>query len=57
MTAPLTQAPELVVQTWFNTDRPLTLATLRGRVVVLRSISGAMPEFGRLGDSSSAAHP
>src|SRR5271154_1709534 len=35
MTAISTQAPELTVQTWFNTDRPLHLSALRGRVVVL----------------------
>jgi hypothetical protein len=30
-----TYAPEFLVQTWFNTDRPLLLSGLRGRVVVL----------------------
>jgi hypothetical protein len=35
MTMPANHAPELLVQTWFNTDRPLLLAGLRGRVVVL----------------------
>ncbi|MGO9514002.1 MAG: peroxiredoxin family protein [Steroidobacteraceae bacterium] len=29
------EAPELSVHTWFNTDRPLHLSALRGRVVVL----------------------
>ncbi len=29
------QAPELVVHTWFNTDQPLLLSGLRGRVIVL----------------------
>jgi peroxiredoxin len=28
-------APELLVQCWFNTERPLLLADLRGRVVVM----------------------
>jgi hypothetical protein len=35
MTSSLTLAPELQVQTWFNTDHPLPLAGLHGRVVVL----------------------
>ena len=36
-------APELVVQAWFNTDRPLTLGTLRGRVVVLSAFQVLCP--------------
>ena len=32
MTTASPQAPELAVQTWFNTDRPLHLSALRGRV-------------------------
>jgi peroxiredoxin len=56
MTAPLAQAPELVVQTWFNTDRPLTLTTLRGRVVVLvafqvlcpNSVASGIPQARRI---------
>ncbi len=51
-----TQAPELLVQTWFNTDRPLALSGLRGRVVVLaafqvlcpHSIAGAIPQARRI---------
>jgi peroxiredoxin len=51
-----THAPELQVQTWFNTDRPLTLSALRGRVVVLaafqvlcpNSIAGAVPQARRI---------
>jgi len=35
MTTTTNHAPELLVQTWFNTDRPLFLSGLRGRVVVL----------------------
>jgi hypothetical protein len=35
MTTTMTHAPELLVHSWFNTDRPLLLAGLRGRVVVL----------------------
>ena len=49
-------APELLVQTWFNSDRPLQLAALRGRVVVLAafqvlcpaSISGGVPQAQRI---------
>jgi hypothetical protein len=49
-------APELLVQTWFNTDRPLLLSALRGRVVVLaafqvlcpNSIAGAVPQAKRI---------
>ena len=56
MTAASLQAPELAVQTWFNTDRPLTLAALRGRVVVLvafqvlcpNSIACAVPQARRI---------
>jgi peroxiredoxin len=51
-----TAAPELLVQTWFNTDRPLTLSSLRGRVVVLAafqvlcpiSIASGMPQAQRI---------
>jgi len=51
-----TYAPELLVQTWFNTDRPLFLSILRGRVVVLaafqvlcpNSIAGTVPQAQRI---------
>jgi len=51
-----TDAPELQVQTWFNTDRPLLMSNLRGRVVVLaafqvlcpNSIAGAVPQARRI---------
>lgn len=51
-----TYAPDLVVQTWFNTDRPLPLSGLRGRVVVLTafqvlcpvSISAGVPQAQRI---------
>ncbi len=51
-----TYAPELLVQTWFNTDRPLLLSGLRGRVVVLaafqvlcpNSIGNAIPQARRI---------
>jgi hypothetical protein len=56
MTSPMNAAPELLVQSWFNTDRPLTLAALRGRVVVLaafqvlcpHSISSGVPQALRI---------
>jgi peroxiredoxin len=55
MTA-LSLAPELQVQTWFNTDRPLVLSALRGRVVVLvafqvlcpKSVSSGIPQAQRV---------
>jgi hypothetical protein len=51
-----TYAPELLVQTWFNTDRPLLLSGLRGRVVVIaafqvlcpNSIGGGIPQAQRI---------
>jgi len=51
-----THAPELLVHTWFNTDRPLLLSGLRGRVVVLaafqvlcpNSISAGIPQAKRI---------
>jgi hypothetical protein len=36
-------APELLVEKWFNTDQPLTLAGLRGRVVVLAAFQVLCP--------------
>lgn len=55
MTTP-TYAPELLVQTWFNSDRPLLVSGLRGRVVVLVafqvlcpiSVAGAVPQAQRI---------
>ena len=49
-------APELLVHSWFNTDRPLLLAGLRGRVVVLaafqvlcpNSIANGIPQAQRI---------
>ena len=51
-----THAPELLVQTWFNSERPLLLSGLRGRVVVLtafqvlcpHSIGAAIPQAQRI---------
>ena len=37
------EAPELIVDRWFNTDRPLTLAALRGRVVFLHAFQMLCP--------------
>jgi AhpC/TSA family len=56
MTAICSPAPELTVQTWFNTDRPLNISSLRGRVVVLvafqvlcpNSIAHAIPQARRI---------
>jgi hypothetical protein len=53
---PPTHAPELLVQSWFNTDRPLLLGGLRGRVVVLtafqvlcpKSIAAGVPQAQRI---------
>jgi hypothetical protein len=36
-------APELLVERWFNTDEPLTLAGLRGRVVVIAAFQVLCP--------------
>lgn len=46
-------APELAVSEWFNTDKPITLASLRGRVVLLHAfqllcpscVSDALPQI------------
>ena len=38
-----TPAPELQVSQWFNTDTPPTLASLRGRVVVLHAFQMLCP--------------
>jgi peroxiredoxin len=56
MTATSLEAPELAVHTWFNTDRPLSLSALRGRVVVLvafqvlcpNSVASAIPQARRI---------
>lgn len=41
--AGLLQAPELQVERWFNTPAPLTLAALRGRVVVVEAFQMLCP--------------
>lgn len=38
-----TEAPELVVERWFNTAEPLTLERLRGRVVMLHAFQMLCP--------------
>ena len=55
MTTPI-HAPELLVQSWFNTDRPMLVSGLRGRVVVLVafqvlcpiSVAGGVPQAQRI---------
>jgi peroxiredoxin len=37
------QAPELAVSQWFNTPAPITLASLRGRVVMLHAFQILCP--------------
>jgi hypothetical protein len=44
MTTSLSLAPELQVQTWYNTDRPVSLAGLRDRVVVLVAFQVLCPQ-------------
>jgi peroxiredoxin len=52
-------APEWLVQTWFNCERPLLLSGLRGRVVVIyafqalcpHSVSHAIPQAVRIFDT------
>jgi hypothetical protein len=59
MTSSISPAPELIVQTWYNTDRPLLLSGLRGRVVVLaafqvlcpKSLSSGIPQAERIYDT------
>jgi alkyl hydroperoxide reductase subunit AhpC len=56
MTKSLVLAPELQVQTWYNTDGPLLLSALRDRVVVLvafqvlcpHSVSAGIPQAQRI---------
>jgi hypothetical protein len=59
MTASLSLAPELLVHTWFNTERPLPLSAMRDRVVVLvafqvlcpKSIAVGIPQAQRIFDT------
>jgi hypothetical protein len=61
MTPTTAHAPELLVHSWFNTDRPLLLAGLRGRVVALAafqvldpgSISSGIPQAQRIHETFS----
>jgi len=43
MTTTTAHAPELLVHSWFNTDRHLLLAGLRGRVVVIAAFQVLCP--------------
>lgn len=43
MAWPRPEAPELQVAQWLNTDTPVTLASLRGRVVVLHAFQMLCP--------------
>ena len=44
-----TLAPELQISDWFNTAQPLTLAALRGKVVVLHAFQMLCPGCGQFG--------
>src|SRR5277367_3450222 len=63
MTTATNYAPELLVQAWFNTDRALLLAGLRGRVVVLsafqvlcpNSIASGVPQAQRIYETFASA--
>ena len=57
MTATALEAPELAVNCWFNTDRPLNLAGLRGRVVALIAFQALCPAVGRGRHPAGEAHP
>src|SRR5271154_6404062 len=56
-------APELLVEKWFNTEHPLTLSGLRGRVVVLsafqvlcpNSIASGVPQAQRIYDTFASS--
>lgn len=43
MTSMATHAPELLAQTWFNTERPILLSGLRGQVIVLTAFQVLCP--------------
>jgi len=61
MTTSLSLAPELQVQSWYNSERALSLAALRDRVVVLiafqvlcpQSVACAIPQALRIFDTFS----
>jgi hypothetical protein len=44
MTANSMRAPELTAEAWFNTEGPLTLESLRGRVVALVAFQALCPQ-------------
>ena len=55
-------APPLIVDRWFNTDQPLTLESLRGRIVVLHAfqmlcpgcVSTAIPQARKLNEIATS---
>ena len=57
-----TLAPELVVESWLNTPEPITLAALRGKVVVIEAfqmlcpgcVSHGLPLLSRVAETFSA---
>jgi hypothetical protein len=63
MTNATNHAPELLIQTWFNSDRPLAISGLRGKVVVLvafqvlcpHSISAGVPQAQRIYETFAPA--
>lgn len=60
MSVKLPQAPEICAQRWFNTDRPILLRNLRGKVVLLHAfqmlcpgcVAHAIPQAKRLHEQS-----
>ena len=59
----VTSAPELQTTHWFNTDAPITLASLRGRVVVIEAfqmlcpgcVAQGLPQAMRIAEALSSA--
>ena len=57
-----TRAPELAVESWLNTPKPITLADLRGKVVVIEAfqmlcpgcVSHGLPLLSRIAETFSA---
>lgn len=55
-------APPLIIERWFNTDQPITLESLRGRIVVLHAfqmlcpgcVANAIPQARRLSEIASS---
>ncbi len=57
MTAISSQAPELTVQTWFNTDRPMNLVGAARPSGGAGRLSGAVPQLDCLRHSAGAPDP